>query len=232
MAKALPKALEKTTKRLNIFLGALGSGKTTVALNVALQLAASGEESILVDLDVINPYFRSRMLQKEFASYGIKIICPPAEIARSDLPALPAAIRGALVSSGRVCMDVGGDSVGATVLGCYRPYLPEGEYRLFLVINARRPFTQDVAGITAAVKEIENAARLRINCFVNNTNLGSETGVGSIRKGLEIVRAAADHLGVFVAFSAVTEKLFESAKDVLTGEILTLKEFITPPWIL
>ncbi|MEW6182365.1 MAG: hypothetical protein AB1500_04200 [Bacillota bacterium] len=231
MAKTLPKALGENGKRISIFLGTLGSGKTAIALNTAWQTAAGGEESILVDLDVINPYFRSRMLQNEFATYGVKVICPPAEIARSDLPALPAAIRGALVSRVRVCMDVGGDSIGATVLGCYRPYLPEGEYRLFLVVNSRRPFTQDTSGIVSAVKEIEIAAGLRIDCLVNNTNLGLETDIGSIKEGLEIVRKAAEQLGVSVAFSAVTEQLSKSAADVLGGEVFSLKEFLTPPWM-
>ncbi|RJX18120.1 MAG: hypothetical protein C4570_07440 [Ammonifex sp.] len=222
--------LAKNIKRVNIFLGPLGSGKTAVALNSALHLAANGEESVLVDLDIINPYFRSRSVRKEFAGYGIEVICPPERIARGDLPALPGAVRGALVSNRRVIFDVGGDSAGATVLGCYQPYLPKGEYRLFFVVNTRRPFMRTVEEIAATAREIETAARTKIDFIVNNTNLGRQTSVAHVREGLKITRAAAARLNISVAFSSVLDDLSEPAKNQIDGQMLPLRMFLNPPW--
>lgn len=230
MAKALPEALGKNIKRVNVFLGALGSGKTTVVLNAAWQTAASGKKTILVDLDVINPYFRARMVGREFVGSGVKVICPPREMALGDLPALPAAIRGALLSDGPVFFDVGGDSAGATVLGSYQPYLPEADCCLFFIVNTRRPFTETPEQVVSAVRDVEDAARLKIDCLVNNTNLGLQTRIAHVEEGLKIVQAAAAELKVSVAFSSVREDLFETAKDI-EGDILPVKMFLRPPWL-
>lgn len=241
MPKALPLILEKTISGVNIFLGGLGSGKTTVALNVALFSAArilskkattegSRERIFLVDLDVINPYFRSRMVQPEMAAHGVEVISPPASIAQGDLPALPAAIRGALDSGAGLVFDIGGDTVGATALGCYQPYILKREYRLFFVVNTRRPFTDTAEKIRAAVGEIEDAARLKVHFLVNNTNIGQATGVEELKEGLAIVQQAGELLKIPVAFNAVLEERNVPEMRELAGEVLLLKRVFRLPW--
>ncbi|MEW6447006.1 MAG: hypothetical protein AB1426_02815 [Bacillota bacterium] len=246
MPKALPLVLKESALngkigRGNIFLGGIGSGKTTIALNVALYAAssmlsmepkkgASRERVVLVDLDIINPYFRSRIVQREMAAFGVEVVCPPAPIAPGDLPALPAAVRGALDSSACAVFDVGGDVVGATVLGCFRPYIVGKEYRLFFVVNARRPFTNTAEGIAAAVAEIEDTIRLKVDFLVNNTNIGRENGLEVTKEGLEIVRQAAALLKIPVAFTTVLEELNLYETSEIGSEVLRLKKLLHLPW--
>ncbi|MEW6573074.1 MAG: hypothetical protein AB1374_05520 [Bacillota bacterium] len=241
MPKALPLTLEKTISRVNIFLGGLGSGKTTIALNVALyaaaevfaenpEMKAGCGRVALIDLDIVNPYFRSRTVQKEMAGYGVEVVCPPVSIAQGDIPALPAAIRGALDSSDCVVFDIGGDTVGATALGCYQPYILAKEHCLFFVVNVRRPFTGTAEKIRTAVGEIEEAARLKVNFLINNTNIGRETSLGIVSEGMEIVQQAAELLGIPVAFNTILEELAVSETGEVAAGFLPLKKMLRLPW--
>ena len=164
-------------KRLTLFAGHYGSGKTNIAVNYALHLAAEGKKVCIADLDIVNPYFRTKDSEKDLAEAGIELISPQFANSNVDLPALPAESYR-LVQDKNIygIMDIGGDDRGAYALGRFTPaILEEGNYRMAFVANCYRPLTRTPEDALEILKEIENACGLRFTCLVNNSNLGPET---------------------------------------------------------
>lgn len=218
-------------KRLYIFTGGLGSGKTEVAINTALALRSRGPVA-LVDLDIINPYFRTRNARAPLAARGIEVVCAPGELAQADAPVLVPGIMWVLTCGDRLgVFDVGGDDVGAIVLGSFRPYLREGEAAVFFVVNVCRPRTRTVTGIVRLVRDIENTARVRVNYLVNNTNLGASTTAAVVVTGQAVVGEAATALGIEVAFISVRRDLAAEVREMVHPvPVLPLDLFMQVPW--
>ena len=164
-------------KRLTLFAGHYGSGKTNIAVNYALHLAAEGKKVCIADLDIVNPYFRTKDSEKDLAEAGIELISPQFANSNVDLPALPAeSYRLVQDKSIYGIMDIGGDDRGAYALGRFTPAIQsEGNYRMAFVANCYRPLTRTPEDALEILKEIESACGLRFTCLVNNSNLGPET---------------------------------------------------------
>ena len=164
-------------KRLTLFAGHYGSGKTNIAVNYALLLAAEGKQVCIADLDIVNPYFRTKDSAAVLEAAGVHLISPQFANSNVDLPALPAeAYR--LVTDWETygIMDIGGDDRGAYALGRYVPTLKEeNNYRMVFVANASRPLTRTPEEALEVMREIEEACGLRFTDIINNTNLASET---------------------------------------------------------
>ena len=164
-------------KRLTLFAGHYGSGKTNIAVNYALRLAAEGKRVCIADLDIVNPYFRTKDSESELSLAGIRVISPVYANSNVDLPALPAESYS-LVQDRSVygVMDIGGDDRGAYALGRYAEAIrSEGNYRMAFVVNCYRPLTSTVEDAVEIMGEIERAAGLRFTCIVNNSNIGEES---------------------------------------------------------
>jgi len=216
--------------RISIFIGNFGSGKTEIALNYAIKIHDKGKKVTVVDLDIINPYFRTRVVREYLEGKGIAVVSPRGQLANADVPALSPAIYGALEETGGCgIFDVGGDDIGATVLGRFKSNLPDGAFNLFLVVNTCRPFTRDVDGIVTIMRGIEQTSRLRVNALVSNTNLGTETSPTTILEGHRIITAAARRLDLPVAFMGVRRDLIEAVGDV-DVPVLPVDLFMKPPW--
>ena len=164
-------------KRLTLFAGHYGSGKTNIAVNYALKLAAEGKKVCIADLDIVNPYFRTKDSADVLEAAGIDLISPQYANTNVDLPALPAAsYRLVQDKSSYGIMDIGGDDRGAYALGRFVPsILEENDYRMIFVANASRPLTRTPEDALEVLREIEAACGLRFTDLINNTNLGSET---------------------------------------------------------
>ena len=164
-------------KRLTLFAGHYGSGKTNIAVNYALQLAGEGKKVCIGDLDIVNPYFRTADSAAELEKAGVELISPQFANSNVDLPALPAeAYRLVQDKTAYAVMDIGGDDRGAYALGRYRPFiLEENDYRMVFVANASRPLTRTPEEALEVMREIETACGLQFTCIVNNTNLAAET---------------------------------------------------------
>ena len=164
-------------KRLTLFAGHYGSGKTNIAVNYALHLAAEGKKVCIGDLDIVNPYFRTKDSAAVLEKAGVELISPQFANTNVDLPALPAeAYR--LVQDKQVfgIMDIGGDDRGAYALGRYTPFIKEeNDYRMAFVANPYRPLTRTPEEALEVMREIEAACSLSFTCIVNNANLGTET---------------------------------------------------------
>ena len=164
-------------KRLTLFAGHYGSGKTNIAVNYALHLAKEGKDVVIADLDIVNPYFRTKDSAAVLEAAGVKLISPQFANSNVDLPALPAeAYRLVQDKSIYVIMDIGGDDRGAYALGRYVPTLKEeNNYRMVFVANASRPLTRTPEEALEVMREIEEACGLAFTDIINNTNLASET---------------------------------------------------------
>ena len=170
-------------KRLTIFAGHYGSGKTNLAVNYALALKKKGYPVKIADLDIVNPYFRTKDSEKELQEAGIPLISPAYANSNVDLPALPQELYSLVQRRDfHAVLDVGGDDRGAYALGRYTPYiLEENDYRMVFVANFYRPLTQTPEEALEVMGEIEVACGIRFNCIVNNSNLGGITTAADIR---------------------------------------------------
>ena len=171
-------------KRLTLFAGHYGSGKTNIAVNYALHLAAEGKKVCIADLDIVNPYFRTKDSAKVLEEAGIHLVSPQFANSNVDLPALPAeAYRLVTDRATYGIMDIGGDDRGAYALGRYVPgILEENNYRMIFVANASRPLTRTPEDAMEVMEEIEAACGLHFTDLVNNTNLGSLTTAETVLK--------------------------------------------------
>ncbi|MBP3633326.1 MAG: hypothetical protein J6J43_01995 [Oscillospiraceae bacterium] len=164
-------------KRLTLFAGHYGSGKTNIAVNYALLLAREGKKVCIADLDIVNPYFRTKDSAQVLEQAGVELISPQFANTNVDLPALPAeSYRLVQDQSTWGVMDIGGDDRGAYALGRFTPFiLEENNYRMAFVVNFCRPLTTTAEDAMEVMREIEAACGMKFTCIVHNTNLGTET---------------------------------------------------------
>lgn len=220
-------------KPIQIFVGAYGSGKTEVAVNFTFQARSRGLAVTIADLDLVNPYFRSRELRAAFESRGIRVLAPGGELANADLPVIIPQIRGSLGrSEGVLVLDVGGDDAGSRALSQFAPFILDDEYAMYLVVNNRRPWTGTPAGIREVIARVERASRLRVTALVSNPNLGDETDPDVVRSGHAAIRLAAGDLGLRVAFLAVASDVRVAAAGKMPDDVphLVLERHLFPPW--
>ncbi len=220
-------------ERIRIFVGAYGSGKTEVALNRAFHLASLGQRVAIADLDLVNPFFRSRELRVELEAAGVRVLAPEGELAEADLPIIVPAVQGAIDDPElHVILDVGGDDAGARALARFALCLRGIPHQLYMVINERRPWTGHAQGIAETVERVQTSARLDITALISNPNLGGETTPAVIKAGHATVVQAGHSLGLPVAYLAVLEELVPSLlPDTAAGvPVMPIRRHLFPPW--
>ncbi|MBQ0134609.1 MAG: hypothetical protein KBS46_05735 [Clostridiales bacterium] len=185
-------------KRVTLFAGHYGSGKTNIAINYAEWLRASGRQVTVADLDIVNPYFRTQDSRERLLSQGIGLIVSPFAGSNLDAPAMPAETYALL--SDPACsavLDVGGDERGALALGRYsRSIREEGDYEMLFVLNTCRPLTRTVEEALEVMGEIEEACSLPFTALVHNSNLGPHTDAETVLTGAETARALSARTGL------------------------------------
>ncbi len=195
-------------KRISLFCGHYGSGKTNIAVNYAFKLAQEGLPVAIADLDIVNPYFRTKDSQEELEAAGIQYIGLPFAGTNVDLPALPAEMYGVLERREKyVIMDIGGDDRGAYALGRYTPMiLEEGDYEMYFVANFYRPLTRTAEEALEVMREIEAAAGLKFTAIINNSNLGELTGSDTVDRTMEEAEKLAALSGLPVVMTTVSDR--------------------------
>ena len=212
-------------KRLTLFAGHYGSGKTNIAVNYALLLAGQGKQVCIGDLDIVNPYFRTKDSAKVLENAGVTLISPKFANTNVDLPALPAeAYRLVEDKSVYGIMDISGDDRGAYALGRYVPsILQENNYRMVFVANCYRPLTRTPEDAMEVMAEIESACGLRFTDIINNSNLGSETTPETVLQSRDFIEKLSEltNLPVFAttAVAAVAEKLQGVVENLLPMQL-------------
>ncbi len=195
--------------------GHYGSGKTNIAVNMAMDLKKIHENTAIADLDIVNPYYRTLDSRKELDEAGIRLIVSPYANTNLDIPALPQEMY-AIVHDKRMhaVVDVGGDDRGALALGRLSPYIrEEGDYDMLLVCNCYRPLTRDAASVKEVVQEIEEAGKLKFTGFVNNSNLGADTTPQVVLDSLGFARDVERETGLKLMFTSVEASLYDALKD-------------------
>ena len=196
-------------KRLTLFAGHYGSGKTNIAVNYALLLSSEGKKVCIADLDIVNPYFRTKDSAAQLEAAGVDLISPQYANTNVDLPALPAAsYRLVQDRSSYGIMDIGGDDRGAYALGRFVPsILEENDYRMIFVANASRPLTQTAEDAMEVMGEIEAACGLKFTDLINNTNLGSETTAETVLAAENYMQELSRLSGLPIFATTATEEV-------------------------
>ncbi len=207
-------------KRITLLCGHYGSGKTNVAINMAYRLRESYDKVAIADLDIVNPYFRTKDSAKDLENRGIRLICSEYAGTNVDIPALPQDMYSLTDDKELMAViDVGGDDRGALALGRLSDSIKEeNNFDALLVINKFRPLTPDAASTLEVLAEIEQACKLKITGLVNNSNLGSETKAGDVLGSLDYANEVSRITGLPVVCTSIDEKLF----DELEGKIENL----------
>ena len=202
-------------KRVLLLCGHYGSGKTNIAVNLAQAIKREYPTVTLADLDIVNPYFRSKDSAAELEEAGIRLICSRYANSNVDIPALPPDLY-ALTDDRRMraIIDVGGDDRGALVLGRLAPaLLEENDYEMLMVINCYRPLTRDAAATLEVMREIECAGGIRFTALVNNSNLGVETTAEDVLASMRYAEEVAAMSGLPVVMTTADEKLQSELTD-------------------
>ncbi|MDO4811838.1 MAG: cobalamin biosynthesis protein CobQ [Eubacteriales bacterium] len=201
-------------KNVKVLIGNYGSGKSELALNFAIQAAARGEKTELIDLDMVNTYFRLTERGKMVEQKEIRLVSPNFACSGIETLSLPAEIASAFVLDwDSVIFDVGGDDVGATALGRYHQDfidLEPGSLEVLNVINIRRPLASTVEKILRLQEGMQAHARLQITGMINNTNLATMTSAEELRAGYELLKEVSDMTGIPVAYTTGKKEFLDA----------------------
>jgi len=201
-------------KRIVLFSGHYGSGKTNIALNVAHRLKQLHERVAIADVDIVNPYFRTSDSRRELDASGIRLICSAFAGSNVDLPALPPDLY-AITDDKRmaVVIDVGGDDRGALALGRLRDeILREDDFEMLLVVNCFRPLTRTPEAAVEVMREIERAGGVPFTAVVNNSNLGAETTAQDVLDSMAYARGVCDLTGLPLKMTTAEARLCSQLK--------------------
>ncbi|NLP13209.1 MAG: hypothetical protein GX383_01715 [Clostridium sp.] len=218
-------------KRINIFTGHFGSGKTEVSVNYALKLSEQGKKTAIVDLDIVNPFFRTTDAKDVLESKDIRVVTPMYANTNVDVPALPAEINTLFEKKEyNVVLDVGGDDLGARALARYKEEIVMDSYEMFFVINTKRPMTDTLSKTEQMIHEIEEASGLKVTKLVNNTNLLGNTTAQDVLEGHKMVKDLSQSLDIPIGFISGFCELMEEVQKVAETEILCMDKLIKLPW--
>lgn len=202
-------------KRITLLCGHYGSGKTNVAVNMAYDQKEAYKKVAIADLDIVNPYFRTKDSAKDFEDMGIELIASEYAGSNVDIPALPQQIYSICDQKDKqAIIDVGGDDRGAYALGRIAPsILAENNYEMLFVINCFRPLTRDAVSTLEVMREIEYAANMKFTAIVNNSNLGEETTKEDVLKSLAYAEEISQKTGLPIKCTSVYNKLYDDLKN-------------------
>ena len=218
-------------KRVTIFTGNFGSGKTELAINYALKLNKKYSDIVLADLDVVNPYFRSREKSEFLEEEGIEVVYPK-NLKHADLPIISADVYKIIQDQNNYgILDVGGDDDGAISLASVSKNLKDDHYEMNLVVNTLRPSTNNLEGIIDMKERIEDTSKLTFDNIICNVNLGDETTIKEIENGYQLVKKASKKLELPIKFVSIYKDLLPLPNRInFEEEIFPIDLYMKTPW--
>ena len=219
-------------KGVVVISGNYGSGKTEVAINLAVYRKRQGMDVRLADLDIVNPYFRTREARKQLSELGIEVVLPPEQYMYADLPILSRSVSGLIRHPAELTiLDVGGNNVGAMVLAALADAFQDAPYTMLQVVNPFRPLTQTIEGVLKMKQEIEKASRLTISGWIGNANLIEESTAETILSGYAFMQKLSESTGLPLSFITTPAFLLSELKaEQFSCSILPIKRQLVPPW--
>ncbi len=219
-------------KQITIVSGHYGTGKTEFAVNLAFAMARDGRKTALADLDIVNPYFRSYERSRELEREGVTVYVT-SNFGKADIPALPPDIMAIFVNQEQQSViDLGGDPVGARVLGYYQPQLDRVDFDFWFVINQHRVENATIEKVSRYLELTEAASKQRITGIVNNTHLGDETTAEVILRGDEFAAKVSEAINLPLIYTVGERKFEEKLEGRLNGSFFPIDRYMTKPWEL
>lgn len=220
-------------KRIRIIIGHYGSGKSEFSMNYVTRLRELIDTKVAIsDLDVVNVYFRTREKRDFLQSKDILPIDSSVQATTLDLPAVSAQVTSPITDKEyNYVIDVGGDDVGARVLGRFSHLIEKDDYDMFCVVNANREKTQTAQDVINHIKSIEKTSNLRVTGLVNNTHLVRETTIDDILKGNELIKKVSNLTGIPIRYVTCLESLIPQLPNNLRGEIFPVKLYMRECWM-
>lgn len=217
---------------ITIITGHFGSGKTEMSVNLALEARRTNEKVAVADLDIVNPYYRARDARALFAENGIELIAPAERLAASDLPIVSGDIYRVIYDPAyKVIVDAGGDKDGATALGQFYNDWKDMDPEVLFILNANRPYVSTLEGAVDTLLKIEKASRLKVTGIINNSNVGNETTIADVEKGLELSRALSEKLDIPLLSTTLSQHLSAEADSFLpVSEVKVISRYLKLPW--
>ena len=220
-------------RRLKAVVGHYGSGKTEFSLNLALAARAMGCETALVDLDIVNPFFRSAEQVGRLAASGVELIAPPYALTGVDLPVLSARVHSVFErQSLYTVLDVGGDDAGAAALGRYKPRFDENPYDLYYVVNPYRPYSETPDQVLSLLERIERRSRLRVTGLVNNANLGALTEPSNLLEGQEFLEEVARRASLEIVCASGLSSVLRALPADFPVPCFPIERLLMPEYLL
>jgi hypothetical protein len=218
-------------KKINIFIGEIGSGKTEVSINFGIKIKNNSNKIDIVDLDIYKPYIRLRDIKEKIEKYGVNILTPPKDISKADIPIIIHASKKCIYEDNKICIfDIGGGESSTFVLRQF-PEIKNFDYDLFYVLNIYRPFTRNLKDIEKNINDIEIASGFKITGLISNTHLRFETKIENIIEGYNLTKKVSEKLKIPIKYVSVKEDLVENFKNCeFKNLILPIKIFIRYPY--
>lgn len=223
--------------KYTILIGNYGSGKTELSLNLVLQAARAGKKTALIDLDIVNPYFRSSAQRKLLEGAGVEVIASDYASTNVDLPIVSPKVQKVFdLDYEAVIFDVGGDPVGATALGRYHSQFSarREELEVLYVVNTRRPLSMTAEDICTMLAQIEDRGRVKVTGLINNANLARETTAENLIEGCEVLQKVSAQLDIplrYIAGHADVLADFKARQPDHPGELLPIETYMRPAWL-
>lgn len=218
-------------KRLNIFCGHYGSGKTEVSLNFAIKLANEGKKVSIVDMDIVNPYFRTADAKRILEEHGIELIASEFANSNLDIPTVPQEVKKCFYDTSReIVFDVGGDDDGAYALGQFNSFFQNEEYNMHFVVNTKRPLCSNSDELYEMAKNIEIASRLRFTDIANNTNVGKLTDSDTLLSDYDEIISLSEKLNIPINMQCGLESSLENLPENLKKDQFPMQIYIKMPW--
>ncbi|MEN8212459.1 MAG: cobalamin biosynthesis protein CbiA [Thermodesulfobacteriota bacterium] len=219
-------------KGIVVICGNYGSGKTETAVNLALKKKQDGLDVKIADLDLVNPYFRTREARGLLEDMDIDVVLPDIKYMHADLPILTPAVAGMIQQpSDLTILDAGGDDAGVTVLAALADHLSRKKVHMLQVINLFRPFTENVEGCIKIQQEIEKSSKLKVTGLVSNANLIDETTPEHIYKGYELLKNVSEATGIEMKFITAGSHLISQLDlNDFSCPVLEIDRKLKFPW--
>lgn len=215
----------------HIFTGHFGSGKTEVALNFAKKKAKEGKRVTIIDLDIVNPYFRTADAKKSLEKMGVELIASDFANSNLDMPVVPSSVMSVFYQQDSIVIfDVGGDEDGAYALGQYNRFLKDSDYKMYFVVNTKRPMTADSEELINMAQVIEHASRLKITGIINNTNLGAMTDENTLLSDYDEISRFANEKGIPVIMQSGLPVAVNSLPEQYKQMAFEMQIIINMPW--